>query len=123
MEVELGEGRRHSSSSSAQRDVTMASRTGHYEDSEKGKDDDSYYSHENMSAFGPKNGSDSASWISSYQKKPVLAKVFEKESVWTQNETLRILQDKIVLGANLWGLILTVIFTVVFVALPKGNFY
>ena len=123
LDVELGEGRRHSTASTARRDTRMASRTGHYEDSEKGKDDDSYFRPESMSTFGLKNDFDSASWISFYDKKSVISKVFDKKSVWTQDETLRILQDRIVLGANLWGLIMTVIFTVWFVALPKGNFY
>jgi len=100
----------------------MASRTGHYEDSEKGQDDESYFRPESMATFGPKNSFDSASWISSYEKKSVISKVFDK-SVWTQDGTLRILQDRIVLGANFWGVILTVTFTVWFVALPKGNFY
>lgn len=58
-----------------------------------------------------------------YEKRPILSKVFEKKSVWTQDETLRILQDKIVLGANVWAVILTIPLTVIFVALPKGNFY
>jgi hypothetical protein len=144
LDVELGENRRDSTSSTAQRDVTMASRTGHYEDSKediKGDDASSTFRPESMQTFGPKNSFDSASWISKtlqtlraqepmliipkgkYEKRPLLSKVFEKHSVWTQDETLRILQDKIVLGANLWAVILTIPLTVAFVALPKGNFY
>ncbi|TVY83806.1 hypothetical protein LSUE1_G001217 [Lachnellula suecica] len=124
LDVELGENRRNSTSSTAQRDTTMASRTGHYDDSSKEDDDaSSTFAAENMNVFGPKNSFDSASWISKYEKRPILSKVFEKHSVWTQDDTLRILQDKIVLGANLWAVILTVPLTIIFVALPKGNFY
>ena len=35
---------------------------------------------------------------------------------------LRLLQDKIVLGAHLWGLIMTVPLTAAFVAIPMGQF-
>jgi hypothetical protein len=34
-----------------------------------------------------------------------------------------VLQDKIVLGANLWGLILTFLFTIVSVAIPEAKLY
>jgi hypothetical protein len=121
LDSEMGESRRNSFSSTAQRDIQMASRTGNYEDLDKG-DDASSLRPTSLQTFGPKNSFDDAQWIQKYEKKPILSKVFEK-SVWTQDETLRILQDKIVLGANLWGLILTFISTAVFTALPKGSFY
>lgn len=63
-----------------------------------------------------------ASWVENYQKKPFLQKVFD-ESTWTQDHTLRVLQGRIVLGANIWALIITIILTVVFAALPKGNYF
>jgi hypothetical protein len=118
---EMGESRKNSFSSTEQRGVQMASRTGDYDDLDKG-DDASSYRPISLQTFGAKNSFDDAVWVSKYEKKPLMSKVFEK-SVWTQDETLRILQDKIVLGANLWGVILTVLCTVVFVALPKGNLY
>lgn len=121
LDSELGEGRRDSFESTANRTVQMASRAGNYDDLDMG-DDASTSRSSSLQFFGPKNSFDDASWVEKYQKKPLLQKVFDQQT-WTQDETLRVLQDKIVLGANIWALILTVIFTVVFVALPKGNFY
>jgi hypothetical protein len=120
LDSEMGEERRDSFASTANRTVQMASRTGNYDDMDKG--DDASFRPSSLQFFGPKNSFDEASWVEKYQKKPLMKKVFDQQT-WTQDETLRILQDKIVLGANIWATILTVIFTVVFVALPKGNFY
>ena len=75
-----------------------------------------------MQTFGPKNSFDDAIWVEKYHRKPVIRKVFDK-STWTQDETLRVLQDRIVLGANLWAVVLTIPLTVVFVAFPKGNLF
>jgi hypothetical protein len=121
IDSEMGQSRRNSFSSTAQRNVQMASRAEDYDDLAKG-DDASSYRPASLQTFGPKNSFDDAMWVEKYEKKPLLSKVFD-QGVWTQDETLRILQDKIVLGANLWGIILTVISTVVFTALPKGDVY
>lgn len=117
----MGDSRRNSFSSTAQRGVQLASRTGDYDDKKLGGDTSSFRP-PSFQTFGDKNSFDDAQWIEKYEKKSLLSKVFEK-SIWTQDETLRILQDRIVLGANLWGIILTVVCTVVFVAVPKGNYY
>ncbi|KAH8687866.1 regulator of G protein-like protein [Tricladium varicosporioides] len=123
LDAELGELEKRSSSSTAGRETQMSRRTGHYEDSMKGGYGDENNSHKfSMNAFGPKNSFESASWRSRYEKKPILRKIFDK-SVWTQDETLRILQDRIVLGANIWALIITIPLAAFFIALPKGNFY
>jgi hypothetical protein len=119
---EMGESRRHSFSSTAQRGVQLALRTGHYEDLNK-EEESSIFRPVSHQTFGPKNSFDNAQWFENYKKRSILSKVFDKHNVWTQDETLRLLQDKIVLGANLWGLILTAISTIVFTALPKGGFY
>ncbi len=74
-----------------------------------------------MDTFGPKNSFEQEQWVSNYEKTPLLTKVFHEKCVWTQDETLRLLQDKIILGAHLWGLILTVPLTAAFVAIPVGN--
>ncbi|RDW89173.1 hypothetical protein BP6252_01205 [Coleophoma cylindrospora] len=89
----------------------------------KGDDDDrgAAVSRSSMASFGEKNERE-GEWLLRYKKKSVTSKIFEK-SVWTQDETLRVLQDKIVLGANSWAILLTVVLTIVFVALPKGNLY
>jgi len=75
-----------------------------------------------MNTFGPKNEWERERWVQAYQQRRLVRKVFEK-SVWTQDETLRLLQDRIVLGANVWSFIVTVPMTVVFVALPRGNYF
>jgi len=75
-----------------------------------------------LHTFGPKNSFDDESWVEREKRKSIIRKMFERET-WTQDETLRVLQDKIVLGANIWSAIITLILTIVFVALPSGNFY
>lgn len=126
LDIEMGQSsRRNSNASTADRNTQMASRTGHFElDSDSDKQDaSSTWESTNLSTFGPKNNYwSTAAWVESYAKRPLLAKVFET-SVWTQDETLRLLQDRIVLGANLWALILTTAFTVVCVAIPAANLY
>lgn len=75
-----------------------------------------------MNTFGPKNEWERERWVRAYERRSLARKLFEK-SVWTQDETLRLLQDRIVLGANVWSFIITVPLTVVFVALPRGNYF
>lgn len=78
-----------------------------------------------LSTFGAKNkqiSGETEEWETAYNEKPLLKKIFD-QSVWTQDETLRLLQDKIVLGAQIWAVILSLIFTIIFVALPAGNIY
>lgn len=121
LDSEIGETRRNSFESSGN-NVQLASRTADYDDIDK-VDETASSRHSNLQPFGPSNSSfEGEAWVKRYEKRPMLKKVFEK-SVWTQDESLRILQDKIVLGANLWALIITVPLTIIFVALPKGNFY
>jgi hypothetical protein len=75
-----------------------------------------------MNTFGPKNELERERWVQAYQQRRLVRKVFEK-SVWTEDKTLRLLQDRIVLGANVWSLIVTVPITVAFVALPSGHYF
>lgn len=100
----------------------MASQIGDYDSEMRDGGDGASYRSSKMQTFGPKNSFDDAAWTENYQKKPLIRKVFDK-STWTQDETLRVLQDKIVLGANIWALMITMPLTVIFVALPKGNFF
>lgn len=119
VDSELGESRRNSFDSTHNRNVQMASRTDYHNEAKETPS----FRQSSMQPFGPRNNYiDNEAWVNKYKRKPLLKKVFER-SVWTQDEALRILQDKIVLGANLWGLILTILWTVIFVAFPKGNFY
>jgi len=122
LDSEIGDMRRHSSESSENRTFQLASRTGDHEDEHREDGDGSSYRPSTMQTFGPKNSFDDAIWVEKYHRKPVIRKVFDK-STWTQDETLRVLQDRIVLGANLWAVVLTIPLTVVFVAFPKGNLF
>jgi hypothetical protein len=115
VDSEMGDERRNSYQSTENRSIQMADRAGQYDEMEKGESASLRYT------FSPKNSFDSVSWISKYQKKPFLRKVFDK-SRWTQDDALRVLQDKIVLGANIWAVIITIILTIVFVVLPKDNY-
>jgi hypothetical protein len=73
--------------------------------------------------FGSSNGTyKEDAWVSRYEKKPVLRKVFENNT-WVQEEAIRLIQDKIVMQSQIWGLSLTLAITAAFVACPKGNFY
>jgi hypothetical protein len=63
-----------------------------------------------------------AEWVDNYRKKSVLRKIFET-SVKVQDQTVTVLQDRIARQSQIWALIITVILTVAFVAIPKGNFY
>lgn len=113
---------RQSFESSSQRRIQMATRTG--DDMDKIMDGVSISQTSTLSSFGPKNDTEEfeEKWGSIYKKKNLVRKVFDK-TTWTQDENLRLLQDKIVTGAIAWSLIITVPLTAVFVALPKGNFY
>lgn len=103
------------------RSLGYESSTGSIKDLEGGSGE--FSSKSSLRTFGPKNDAlENESWIGEYRRKMLLRKVFDK-SVWTKNETLRVLQDRIVIGANFWALVITIPLTVVFVALPKGNYY
>ena len=75
-----------------------------------------------LDPLGPGNEWERERWARAYERRGLVRKVFEK-SVWTQDQTLRVLQDRIVLGANIWSFIVTLPLTVVFVALPRGNYF
>ncbi|KAH7419829.1 regulator of G protein-like protein [Cadophora sp. MPI-SDFR-AT-0126] len=122
LDSEIGEMRRNSSGSTEDRIVQLASRPNDREDELRGEGDGSSYRPSTMQTFGPKNSFDDAVWVEKYQRKLLIRKVFDKIT-WTQDETLRVLQDKIVLVANMWGVVITIPLTVIFVALPKGNFF
>ncbi|KAF7874126.1 hypothetical protein EAF04_002798 [Stromatinia cepivora] len=117
-----GENERHSFENSSQRRIHMAIRTG--DDHDKQIDGTMISQSSTLSSFGPKNDVQEfeEKWASIYKKKNLVRKIFDK-TTWTQDENLRLLQDKIVVGAIAWSFIVTMPLTVVFVALPKGNYY
>lgn len=72
--------------------------------------------------FGSANTYQDEPWVLRYEQKTLHQKV-EDTSVWVQDDTLRLLQDKIAVGARIWATFGTLVITIVFVALPKGNYY
>jgi hypothetical protein len=110
-------------SSTACRDMQLAGRVVTPSDVElKDMEASLRFERTSMNTFGPKNEWERERWEQAYQGRSLVRKVFEK-NVWTQDETLRLLQDRIVLGANVWSFIVTVPLTVAFVALPSGNYF
>lgn len=78
--------------------------------------------HRSFETFGSDNTFSNESWVDRYAKKPVLRKVFE-ENTWVQEVGVRTIQDKIIRQSQIWAVILTLVITVFFVALPRGNFF
>lgn len=75
-----------------------------------------------MDTFGTSNSFRHELWVEKYKTKPLRQKIFAK-SIWVQDETIRLLQDKIVVQSHIWAVLLTVPLTAFVVALPEGNFY
>ncbi|EHL03693.1 hypothetical protein M7I_0339 [Glarea lozoyensis 74030] len=124
---------RRGSSASDQRGAQVSSSDGpqsqtppDYVDSNATTQEDSqqgYSRPTSMRSFGPKNSYyENANWKSRYERKSLFRKIFDRET-YTQDPALKFLQDRIIIGAVIWAVIITIPLTVVFVALPKGNYY
>jgi len=75
-----------------------------------------------LDTFGTSNSFTHELWVEKYAKKPIVHKVFAK-GIWVQDETIRLLQDKIVMQSHVWALLVSVPLTAFIVALPRGNVY
>ena len=75
-----------------------------------------------LDTFGTSNSFSHELWVEKYEKKSVAQKIFAK-SIWVQNETIRVLQDKIVMQSHVWSLLMSIPLTAFIVALPRGNIY
>lgn len=73
-------------------------------------------------SFGSHNSYEDEPWISKYDKRNVIRKIFDRE-VWIQEPALRQIQDTIFLQAILTAFVLTAIIVGIFCAIPKGNKY
>ncbi|KAL8996327.1 MAG: hypothetical protein Q9169_004127 [Polycauliona sp. 2 TL-2023] len=73
-----------------------------------------------MDTFGTSNSFDHEPWVEQYQKKPLLKRMYPKNT-WIQDETIRILQDRIVWQSHLWSLMASVPLTVAIVAVPMAG--
>ncbi|KAI4265768.1 MAG: hypothetical protein L6R38_009189 [Xanthoria sp. 2 TBL-2021] len=97
-------------------------------DNEAGLSTDDVYSMSNrsgggkrgmsMDTFGTGNSFDHEPWVERYKKKPFLQRVYPK-NIWIQDETIRILQDRIVWQSHLWSLLASVPLTVAIIAVPR----
>ena len=59
-------------------------------------------------------------WVYNHEQQSVLNKIFAK-TVWVQNETVRVLQDRIVWQSHVWAVIVAGPLTAMIVALPIGG--
>jgi hypothetical protein len=104
-------------------EATLAASNKSYNDSDKNASrSPSMRRPRSFETFGSANTFSDESWVERYSKKPLMGKVFESNT-WVQEPGVRAIQDKILYQSNIWGVILTVVITVVFVALPRGNVF
>ncbi|KAL8901662.1 MAG: hypothetical protein Q9192_000421 [Flavoplaca navasiana] len=71
-----------------------------------------------MDTFGTGNSYNHEPWVADYEKKPLLQKLYPK-NIWIQDETIRLLQDRIVCQSHLWSLMASVPLTVAIVVVPR----
>ena len=79
-------------------------------------------SHKSFDSFGSSNSYEDEPWVVKYDERNLLRKILDRE-VWIQEPALRQIQDTIFLQALGGALVVTVIAVLVFIFLPKGNFY
>lgn len=75
-----------------------------------------------VQTFGSSTALNDEILVERYQKRSMLHQIFHGD-VWTQDETLRSLQNQIISCSFLWAALATFITTVIFVAVPGGNFF
>lgn len=76
-----------------------------------------------LSPFGQRNsGYGEENWTMREAKRGMRRKIFGR-NVWIQDEALRVLQDRIVLGTNLWAALATLLLCVVVVSIPEVGLY
>lgn len=75
-----------------------------------------------LEAFGTANSYGHEVWVEKYRAKMMVRKIFDSR-VWVQNESLRIMQDKVALQSFIWSALVTILLTILFTALPMGRYY
>ena len=76
--------------------------------------------------FGPANNPEGEDWVDKYPKLSLWRRISNRKVAVRSSTTgdgLSIIQDKIIRQAEAWALIITILLTVGFCALPKGNFF
>lgn len=75
-----------------------------------------------MEVFGPSNNYLRESWMERYQREPMWRKIFAR-MVRVQDRGLKVMQNKIIRYAEAWALLIAIVLSAGFIALPKGNLY
>lgn len=73
-----------------------------------------------LDTFGTSNSYGHESWVDRYRKQSLLKKIFAKQ-IWVQDQTVRLIQDRIVLQSHAWSLIFSLPLTALFLALPVAG--
>ncbi|MCJ1262664.1 hypothetical protein MMC22_002534 [Lobaria immixta] len=73
-----------------------------------------------LDTFGTSNSFGHELWVDKYRKTPLIRKIFSRQ-IWVQDQTVRLLQDRIVIQSHIWSMLITVPLTALFVALPEFN--
>lgn len=73
-----------------------------------------------LDTFGTSNSYGHELWVDRYRKQGLWKKIFAKQ-IWVQDQTVRLIQDRIVLQSHAWSLICSVPLTALFLALPVAG--
>lgn len=73
-----------------------------------------------LDTFGTSNSFGHELWVDKYRKQSLWKKIFAKQ-IWVQDQTVRLIQDRIVWQSHMWSLVCSVPLTAFFVALPVGG--
>lgn len=73
-----------------------------------------------LDTFGTSNSYGHELWVDRYRKQGLLKRIFAKQ-IWVQDQTVRLIQDRIVLHSHAWSLICSVPLTALFLALPVAG--
>ncbi len=75
-----------------------------------------------MEVFGPSNEYGGEDWVRMYPRRGWWRKLFERR-VKVRDPGLKKMQDKMVRQAEAWALLITILLTVAFCAIPPGNLF
>ena len=75
-----------------------------------------------LSPFGPANAYVHEPWLRRWQRTTFMQKM-RLRKVWVREEGLRLMQNKIVIQAELWSLLITIVLVTSLVALPSGDYF
>ena len=75
-----------------------------------------------MEVFGPANGYAGEEWVRTYPRRRWWRKLFEGR-VEVRDPGLKSIQDRMIRQAEAWALLVTVLLTIAFCAIPPANLY